>query len=163
MANFSSSSKITLALAVALAVASAAVAPAYAKSGIKVGMLSCDVSAGAGFIIGSSKEVNCTFKGDKGHAERYRGSIGKLGVDIGVTAKTSMAWLVFAPGKVNKGALAGTYLGATAEATVAAGLGANVLVGGSNKSIALQPLSVQAQTGLNLAAGLADLTLKAVK
>jgi len=80
-----------------------------------------------------------------------------------VTGKGVMAWAVFAPGKLKAGALAGHYVGASAEASVAVGLGANVLVGGSDKSIALQPLSVQAQTGLNLAAGVASLRLKKAK
>jgi hypothetical protein len=138
-------------------------APAFAERGVKVGVLDCDVSAGAGFIIGSSKEVSCIFKGDNGRTENYTGSLGKLGVDIGVTGEASMAWIVFAPGKVNKGALEGSYGGAGAEATVGAGLGANVLVGGFEKSINLQPLSVKGQTGLNVAAGLSSLTLDYVK
>jgi hypothetical protein len=71
-----------------------------------------------------------------------------------------MSWVVFAPGKLGPGALAGTYAGATAEATFAVGLGANVLVGGSQSSVALQPVSVQGQTGLNIAAGLAKFTLE---
>jgi hypothetical protein len=163
MMMISQTSRVSIVLAAALAAACVAVAPAYAASGVKVGMLDCDVSAGAGFIIGSSKEVTCTYKAASGHAEHYRGSIGKLGIDVGVTGKTSMAWAVFAPGKLNRGALAGNYGGASAEATVAVGLGANVLVGGSKNSIALQPFSVQGQTGLNLAAGLANLNLKYVK
>ena len=163
MATLSPSSKFSLVLAAALCAATIAVAPAYAKTGVKVGVLDCDVSAGAGFIIGSSKDVACTFKGDGGRVEHYRGSIGKLGIDVGVTGKSSMAWLVFAPGKLNKGALAGSYGGASAQATVGLGLGANVLVGGSAKSIALQPLSIQAQTGLNLAAGLTSLNLNYTK
>ncbi len=133
---------------------------AHAESGVKSGVLDCDVSGGIGLIIGSSKAVSCTFKGDGGRVERYEGRIGKLGIDIGATAKASMAWVVFAPGKINKGALAGTYTGASAEATAGAGLGANVLVGGFKKSINLQPLSVQGQTGVNVAAGLASLTLE---
>lgn len=163
MATLSATSKVSLGLAAALAVACVAVAPAYAASGVKVGVLNCDVRAGAGFIIGSSKEVRCVFKGNSGRAERYIGSIGKLGIDVGYTGQASMAWLVFAPGKLNPGALAGSYGGASAQATVAVGLGANVLVGGSNKSIALQPVSVQAQTGLNLAAGLTSLNLRYLK
>ena len=123
-------------------------APAFAGNGIKVGVLSCDVSAGVGMIIGSSKAVSCTFKGSGGRVERYEGRIGKLGVDIGATGAASMAWLVFAPGKLKRGSLQGSYNGASAQATVIAGLGANVLVGGFEKSINLQPLSVQGQTGL---------------
>ena len=145
-----------------LLAASVCAAPAFAREGVKVGVLDCDVSAGIGMIIGSSKSVQCTFKGDGGRVERYEGKIGKLGIDVGATAETSMAWIVFAPGKVNRGALEGTYSGASAEATVIAGLGANVLVGGFEKSINLQPLSVQGQTGLNVAAGLASLSLNSV-
>ena len=134
-------------------------APAFAKSGVKTGVLDCDVSAGIGLIIGSSKSVQCTLKKGDGSVEHYQGRLGKLGVDIGVTNEASMAWIVFAPGKVGKGALAGSYTGATAEATVVAGLGANVLVGGFEKSINLQPVSVSGKTGLNVAAGLANLSL----
>lgn len=152
--------RIIAASILALAVTAA---PALAKSGVKVGILDCDVSAGAGFLIGSSKDVSCTFKGDNGRREEYRGSLGKLGLDIGVTGEASMAWIVFAPGKVNKGALEGTYGGAGAEATVGAGLGANVMVGGFEKTINLQPISVKGQTGLNIAAGLSSLRLDYVK
>lgn len=140
-----------------------AASPAYAETGVKVGVLECDVSAGIGLIIGSSKAVNCAFKRDTGDVERYEGKIGKLGVDIGVTGEASMAWLVFAPGKVKPGSLEGSYNGVSAEATAGAGLGANVLVGGFEKSINLQPLSVKGQTGLNVAAGLTSLSLDAVE
>lgn len=134
---------------------------AEAKSGVKIGVLSCDVAGGAGFIIGSSKAVDCVYSPVGGaRAEHYSGSIGKLGIDIGVTEQTVLAWAVFAPGKVNKGALKGSYTGVSAEATVVVGLGANVLVGGFRKGINLQPLSVQAQTGLNVAAGVASLHLR---
>lgn len=140
-----------------------AATPALARDGVKVGVLDCDISAGVGLIIGSSKSVDCVFKRDSGRIERYSGKLGKLGVDIGATGEASMAWLVFAPGSVRNGALQGTYAGAGAEATVVAGLGANVLIGGFNKSINLQPLSVKGQTGLNVAAGLTSLTLHRVK
>jgi hypothetical protein len=148
--------KTALAAIVSLGVLSV---PVLAKSGVKTGVLDCDVSAGVGMIIGSSKTVHCTFKKGNGSVEHYEGKLGKLGVDIGVTNEASMAWIVFAPGKVGKGALAGSYTGATAEATVVAGLGANVLVGGFEKSINLQPVSVSGKTGLNVAAGLASLSL----
>ncbi|WP_373506143.1 DUF992 domain-containing protein [Aestuariivirga sp.] len=150
--------RIILASLLAISVCAA---PAFARNGIKVGVLSCDVSAGVGMIIGSSKSVQCTFKGG-GRVERYEGRIGKLGIDIGATGDASLAWLVFAPGKLKRGSLQGSYNGASAQATVIAGLGANVLVGGFEKSINLQPLSVQGQTGLNVAAGLASLSLDSV-
>ncbi|MFN4142551.1 DUF992 domain-containing protein [Aestuariivirga sp.] len=149
--------KIVLASLIALGLATT---PALAKKGVKIGVLSCDVSGGVGMIIGSSRSVDCVFEGTVGQRERYVGSIGRFGLDVGVTGKAVMAWAVFAPGKINRGALAGRYAGASAEASVALGLGANVLIGGSDKSIALQPLSVQAQTGLNIAAGVASLRLK---
>lgn len=152
--------KIALAALVALGLTAA---PALAKDGVKIGVLTCDVSGGVGMIIGSKKSVDCVFEGTVGKRDYYKGSIGKFGLDVGVTGKGVMAWAVFAPGQVNRGALAGNYVGASAEASVAVGLGANVLVGGSNKSIALQPLSVQAQTGLNIAAGVASLHLKRAK
>ena len=152
--------KIAIAALVALGLTAA---PALAKDGVKIGVLTCDVAGGVGMIIGSKKSVDCVFEGTVGKRDHYKGSIGKFGLDVGVTGKGVMAWAVFAPGQVNRGALAGTYVGASAEASVAVGLGANVLVGGSNKSIALQPLSVQAQTGLNIAAGIAALRLVRTK
>ncbi len=154
-----------LAFAALLALGLAA-SPAVAKDnkGVKIGVLSCDVSGGVGLILASSRSVDCTFERTVGgRNERYKGTIERLGIDIGVTGKAVMAWVVFAPGKLKRGALAGSYAGVSAEASVAVGLGANVLLGGSNKSIALQPLSVQAQTGLNVAAGIAALRLKYVK
>jgi hypothetical protein len=152
-----------IALAAILALGLAASPALAAKKGVKIGMLTCDVAGGVGMIIGSSRSVDCYFEGTVGSREHYVGTIGKLGLDIGVTGKAVMAWAVFAPGKLKAGALAGNYAGASAEATIAVGLGANVLVGGSDKSIALQPFSVQAQTGLNIAAGVASLKLKKAK
>lgn len=139
-----------------------AMAPtAQAGSGAKIGVLSCNVAGGVGLIIGSSKRVDCIYRpAGGGRAEHYSGSIGKLGIDIGVTDRTVLAWAVFAPGKLSKGALKGNYTGASAEATVVVGLGANVLVGGFKKGINLQPLSVQAQTGLNVAGGVGSLHLR---
>jgi hypothetical protein len=141
-----------------------AATPALAGSGVKVGVLNCTVAPGVGLIVVSSKSIDCTFEGTLGKKkERYKGTIDKLGIDIGFTGEGVMSWVVFAPGKLKRGALTGSYGGASAEATAVVGLGANVLVGGSDRSIALQPLSVQAQTGLNVAAGVAALRLKFVK
>jgi Protein of unknown function (DUF992) len=127
----------------------------------KVGTLNCDISGGIGMIIASKKDVTCMFvPANNGPREVYVGDISKFGLDLGATQGGQMIWAVYAPTNAYHGALAGTYVGATAEATVGAGLGANVLVGGSNRTIALQPLSVQGQTGLNVAAGVAGLTLR---
>ena len=148
------------------AVAAVIVAPQFigteadAASGVNVGSLNCNVSGSVGFIFGSSKDISCVFTKPDGTAERYHGEIEKYGVDIGFTAEGYMVWAVFAPGQVAKGALAGKYAGATADAAVGLGLGANVLVGGSNDQIALQPVSIEGMTGLNVAAGFGQITLK---
>lgn len=127
----------------------------------KAGTLTCDISAGIGMIIGSQKEVTCMFTpAAQGSREVYVGTISKFGLDVGATAGGEMVWAVYAPTSRKFGALAGQYGGASGEATVGAGLGANVLVGGNNRTITLQPVSVQGQTGLNLAVGVSSLELR---
>jgi len=149
------------ALAVVAAVALPTPSMAQAPNRTKVGTLTCDISAGIGLIITSKKNVACMFTpGRPGPREVYTGSIRKFGLDLGATAGGEMVWAVYAPSKRHFGALAGHYAGASAEATVGAGLGANVLVGGSSRTVALQPVSVQGQTGLNLAVGVAGLDLR---
>ena len=145
--------------AVALALSAGA---ASADGQVQVGRLSCTVDAGIGLILGSSKKVNCTFHQKNGGTDTYTGEINKVGLDIGFTDTTLIEWLVFAAttDAYAGHALAGTYVGASGEATIGVGLGGNVLVGGLDNSFALQPFSVQAQTGLNLAVGLAGLTLR---
>jgi hypothetical protein len=146
----------------AAALAAAVSLPASAQENrSKVGTLTCDISAGIGVIIGSKKDVTCMFTPSApGPREVYVGSITKFGLDLGATSGGEMVWSVLAPSDRKFGALAGNYVGASAEATVGAGVGANALVGGSNRTITLQPVSVQAQTGLNVAAGVAGLTLR---
>jgi hypothetical protein len=149
-----------------IAVAAAAIAltaadAASAQQSVKVGGLRCRVSAGLGLIITSSKEMGCTYTSLRGFTEHYYGTIRKFGLDIGATNSGVLAWDVLAPTRGPKrGALAGDYVGADASATVAVGVGAKVLVGGFDRSITLQPLSIQTQTGLALAAGVASLTLR---
>ena len=134
---------------------------ADAASGVNVGSLNCRVAGGSGFIFGSTKNLSCLFTRPDGTAERYSGEIKKYGVDIGFTEGAYMIWLVFAPGQVKKGALAGEYVGVSAAAAVGLGLGANVLLGGSNDQIALQPASVEGVQGLNVAAGFGQVVLRA--
>jgi hypothetical protein len=113
-----------------------------------------------GLILGSSKEMECNFDPiDGGEPHHYNGSVGKLGLDIGITNESYISWHVIASGKLTPGSLAGNYVGASAQATAGVGLGANVLVGGSNESITLQPLSIQGQTGLNVAVGIGTMKL----
>jgi hypothetical protein len=146
----------------ALSLAAGALAlgsPAQAQ-GVKAGVLTCNEAGGFGFIFGSSKAVNCTFAPPGGPPQHYVGSIDKFGVDIGYTKGGVLVWAVFAPTtSPAPGSLAGSFGGVTASATAVVGAGANVLVGGSNKTISLQPLSIEGNTGLNVAAGVAALTL----
>ena len=135
-------------------------AAAAMADGVRVGVLTCKIEGGMGYVIWSSKNVDCLFKPH--HAkwrDHYAGTISKFGADIGVTTGSQVAWAVFAPGDLGRGSLAGNYFGATGEATVGVGVGANVLFGGFQNSINLQPVSVQMQTGFNAAGGIASLTL----
>ncbi|HMK67586.1 MAG TPA: DUF992 domain-containing protein [Stellaceae bacterium] len=151
----------TLGIAGLLLGALALSTPAGADGGVRAGTLTCNVSSGWGFVIGSSRDLRCTFSPVKTPAEHYNGSVTKFGVDIGFVSSAVIVWAVVAPtGTIAPGSLAGDYGGATASATIAVGLGANVLIGGSNNTIALQPLSIEGNTGLNVAAGIAAITLQ---
>jgi Protein of unknown function (DUF992) len=151
-----------LVLAIGLAgLAAGAAQPAQAQGGVRVGTLSCNVASGWGFVFGSSKALRCTFAPAPGRAEFYGGTINKFGVDIGYTQGGVLVWAVFAPtASLGPGALSGNYVGATGSATVGVGAGANVLLGGSNRTISLQPISVEGNTGLNVAAGIGSITLR---
>ena len=129
-------------------------------SAVKVGTLTCNVASGFGFIFGSSRSINCSFSPAGGTPQHYTGTINQFGVDIGYVQGGVLIWTVLAPTTAPPpGALNGTFIGATASATAGVGVGANVLLGGSGNTISLQPLSIQGQTGLNIAAGVASLTL----
>jgi hypothetical protein len=133
---------------------------------VKVGTLRCHEASGWGFVFGSTHDLKCVFSGlAKGEKPlRFTGKIKKYGVDLGYQSNAVILWGVASTTeKVVPGDLAGDYYGATAEAAWAAGLGTNVLVGGSKKGFALQPLSVEGLTGLNVAAGVAEVELKQAK
>jgi hypothetical protein len=149
---------IVLIGAAALTTAAITLVDAQARR-VQVGTLKCSISAGVGMLVGSQRNVACNFQPDNGPPEAYTGTITRIGVDVGFTTGGAMVWGVFTDTSRYTGMLTGTYAGATAEATLAAGLGANVLIGGSNHSVALQPLSVQGQVGLNIAAGIGALDL----
>jgi hypothetical protein len=130
------------------------------KGEVKLGYINCNVTSGWGLIFGSSRHLDCVFSPSSGEPEEYSGSISKFGADIGYLRSAVMLWAVLSPSRtVGKGALAGHYSGATASATVGLGAGANVLVGGMHSSISLQPISIEGNTGLNVAAGVANLNL----
>lgn len=145
--------------AAAVALAPLFSGPAAAQAGVQVGTLTCNSAGGWGFIFGSSRALACTFSAPN-HVEYYRGEISKFGVDIGYTAGGVLIWTVFAPTtNVSVGDLSGTYGGGTASATVGVGVGANALIGGSGNHMVLQPVSIEGTTGLNVAAGVAAMTL----
>lgn len=135
------------------------------SGGVRIGTLECGIGGGLGYVLGSAKEIDCTFTSSVGRrvSESYTGALRKLGVDLGFTTHGRLVWAVFAPtAGYHRGSLAGVYQGATVEATVGAGVGANVLVGGTAGSIQLQTLSVTGQIGLNVAATGTSVTLTAV-
>lgn len=126
----------------------------------EVGTLTCDIAPSIGVIIGSRQDVDCVFQPTRrGAVERYSGDITKLGVDVGFTNAGRIVWAVWAPTVRPVGVLKGRYVGASANATVGYGIGTNILTGGSWKTISLQPISVQGQTGLNAALGVSRLRL----
>lgn len=137
-------------------------APAQAAgSGVHVGTLECRVQEGWGHVIASNRDMDCVFKPVDGGTEHYTGELSRYGIDIGYTSDATLIWGVVAPASdLATGALEGDYGGASAQATVGVGLGANVLVGGLDRSIALQPLSVEGNTGLAVAAGVGVITLR---
>ena len=145
---------------VALLLAFATVAPAAAQSRVQVGVLECEGPGSVSFVVGSINQFDCIFRRDVGPPDTYVATIRRYGVDVGFSRATALRWVVFAPSQaVGYGALSGTYIGPSAGAAVGVGLNANVLVGGSYNSFALQPLSFAGQIGLNVAAGVADLEL----
>jgi Protein of unknown function (DUF992) len=157
--------KLTIFGAVTASVLAAGVSVAQIPAGhVQAGTLTCDISGGIGFIIGSQKALNCSFvPALPGPPEFYSGVITKLGIDLGGTRGGVMTWGVYAPTTRTVGFLAGIYAGASAEATLGAGVGANLLIGGSNHTVELQPLSIQEQTGVNIAAGVAEIELRLVR
>lgn len=128
---------------------------------VRVGVLECRGGASIGFIVGSVTHLGCVLRADGMPEDRYIATIRKVGVDLGITQESALAWGVYAPvARLGPGDLSGTYAGAQGSAAVGVGLGGNVLIGGSANSIALQPLSVQGQVGLSVAAGLESLELR---
>jgi hypothetical protein len=128
---------------------------------LRVGVLECRGGASIGFVVGSVTHLGCVLRADGLPEDRYIATIRKVGVDLGITQESTLAWVVYAPvARLGVGDLSGDYAGAQGSASVGVGLGGNVLVGGSANSIALQPLSVQGQVGLSVSAGLESLELR---
>jgi hypothetical protein len=133
--------------------------PAIAHADVQVGTLACHQQPGWGYFIGSSRRVSCLFSGAWGEG-RYVGRMTEAGVDVGYHGDAQMVWAVFAPtDQVGPGALAGQYGGATAGGAIGLGVAASGLIGGSDRSIALQPFSITGKTGLHVTAGIQGMTL----
>ena len=161
MMNFNSSKfRLVASLAFAALMASNVGASAQ-QSQLVAGTLTCHGRGHIGLILGSRQHLNCVYAPQGGGLEqRYEARITRLGLDIGVKGASVLVWTVLgASSALPQGALAGRFAGVSANASVGAGVGANVLVGGNANSVFLQPLSVQGQTGLNVAAGITGLTL----
>lgn len=128
---------------------------------VQVGVLECRGGSSVGFIVGSVTNLGCVLRANGMPDDSYVATIRKVGLDIGITQESALAWVVYAPvARLGPGNLSGNYAGAQGSASIGVGLGGNVLVGGSANSIALQPLSVQGQVGLNLALGVEALELR---
>lgn len=128
---------------------------------VQVGVLECRGGASIGFIIGSVTNLGCVLRINGLPEDYYTAVIQKVGIDIGITESTALAWSVFSPvAQPGRGDIAGNYVGVDAGAAAIVGVSGNVLLGGSNNSIALQPLSLEGQTGLSVAAGLESLELR---
>jgi hypothetical protein len=128
---------------------------------VQIGVLECRGGASIGFVVGSVTNLGCVLRAEGMPEDRYVATIRKVGLDLGITQESALAWGVFAPSvRLGPGALSGNYAGVQGSAAIGVGLGGNVLVGGSDNSIALQPLSVQGQVGLSIAAGLESLELR---
>ena len=150
---------IAAALLVAGATLPAGAADPANPERVKVGVLACDIEGGFGFLIGSSKRLDCRYNGVGGF-ESYSGRVTKVGVDLGVTGKQVLSWTVFAPATTDVfSGLEGGYAGVSANAALGVGFGTNVLLGGSSRRIVLQPVSIQTGTGVNAAAGITGLSL----
>ena len=154
----------TLLAGVAATLLVASVATAQAQQPmqrVQVGILECRGGSSIGFVVGSVTNLGCVLRVDGMPEDRYVATIRKVGLDLGITQESALAWGVFAPvTRLGPGDLAGNYAGAQGSASVGVGVGGNALIGGSGNSIALQPLSLQGQIGLNVAAGLESLELR---
>lgn len=153
--------RLTVSLAAIALTAIATTSLVSAQSRVKTGVLECRGGPSIGLVVGSTTTLSCVYRGDDRFEDRYIGTVRKVGLDIGITQETALAWAVFAPtGRIGPGDLSGNYGGVQGSASVGVGLGANALVGGSQNSVALQPLSLQGQVGFNVQAGLEGLELR---
>jgi hypothetical protein len=135
-------------------------ASANAQQRVQIGVLECEGGQNVGFVVGSSTSLACDFQGEGRRREGYIATVHRFGVDLGFTQQTHFSWAAYGPtSRVGRGGLAGSYGGVGANASVGVGFGGNFLLGGPANTYVLQPVSLQGQTGLNVAAGIADIEL----
>ena len=148
-------------LSIAIAALAVPLASANAMPPMRAGLLQCEGGQNVGFVVGSTTSLECVFQSEGRRPEPYLATLRRVGLDLGITDQTKLTWAVNAPtGRVGRGDLAGNYGGVGANASVGIGGGGNFLVGGPQNAYALQPISVQGQTGFNVAAGVADIELQ---
>jgi hypothetical protein len=151
-------------ISIAITALMASIASANALPPVRAGILQCQGGQNVGFVVGSVTSLECVFQSEGRRPEPYIATVRRIGVDLGFTEQTQLAWAVNAPtGAIGRGDLAGSYGGVGANASVGVGFGGNFLVGGAENAYALQPVSVQGQTGLNVAAGIAGIELQPVR
>ena len=140
-------------------------ADAQAQNGwTQVGLLTCKLNPSIGFIIAGHQSMECSYKPSGPYPpQAYVGAINTVGLDLGVSAGGVLGWAVFAPTQgIPVGALAGEYVGASGDVGLGVGAGANVLIGGSGRTFALQPVSLEGSVAVNIALGVSMLKLRAV-
>jgi hypothetical protein len=150
-------------LSIAIVALMAPIASANAVPAMRAGVLQCHGGQNVGFVVGSVTSLECVFQSEGRRPEPYIATVKRIGLDLGITEQTQFSWAVNSPdGRLGYGGLAGSYGGVGANASVGVGFGGNFLVGGPANAYALQPISVQGQTGLNVAAGIAGIDLQPV-
>ena len=156
---------LIIAFAIAGLAPSGAWAQAPGQTWTQSGMLRCKLNPSIGFVIFGHQSMECQFvPSDPGPPQLYEGALNTVGIDIGVVSAGGLAWAVLAPTSgVAAGALAGEYVGASGDIALGAGVGANVLIGGSQRSFALQPVSLEGSVALDVTLGLSAFQLRYVR
>ena len=150
-------------LSIAIVALIAPIASANAVPAMRAGVLQCHGGQNVGFVVGSVTSLECVFQSEGRRPEPYIATVKRIGLDLGITEQTQFSWAVNSPdGRLGYGGLGGSYGGVGANASVGVGFGGNFLVGGPANAYALQPISVQGQTGFNVAAGIAGIDLQPV-
>jgi hypothetical protein len=155
--------RLSILFGVAITTLVTSLATANAQERMQIGVLECQGGQNVGFVVGSVTNLDCVFQGEGRRPEAYVASVHRFGVDLGFTQQTKFSWAAYGPtNQIGQGGLVGHYGGVGANASVGVGFGGNFLLGGAGNSYVLQPVSVQGQTGLNVAAGVADIELQPV-